>query len=161
MRTHRKIALGLLAIAAALAGGFAEVVWVALYSAFTSISAIDVAHEVAFTAAPDLSWTTNAALVGLGIHLLLSLALGLAFAYFVWPMVRTHGAAATFSAAIVTLALVWAMNFLVVLPELNPGFVTMMPYTVTLISKMLFALAMAAVLLSRRIRCRASRSVLH
>jgi len=48
--------------------------------------------------------------------------------------------------AVVALSGVWAINFFVVLPTLNPVFVTLMPYGITLISKMLFGLAMAGVL---------------
>ena len=45
-----------------------------------------------------------------------------------------------------TLAGIWALNFLLVLPVLNPRFVTLMPYAATLASKALFGLTMAAVL---------------
>lgn len=45
-----------------------------------------------------------------------------------------------------TLATVWAINFFLVLPALNPWFITLMPYLVTSASKMLFALTMAIIL---------------
>jgi hypothetical protein len=47
------------------------------------------------------------------------------------------------------LGAVWAFNFLVVLPQLNPDFVALMPPAITLASKLLFALAMARMLEAR------------
>ena len=44
------------------------------------------------------------------------------------------------------LASIWAMNFLLILPIVNAGFVALFPYTVSLGSKILFGLAMAGVL---------------
>jgi hypothetical protein len=46
---------------------------------------------------------------------------------------------------------VWAVNFFVVLPQVNPAFVHLPPYGVTLISKLLFGLAAARVF-ARRMR---------
>src|SRR5204863_9421935 len=47
-----------------------------------------------------------------------------------------------------SLAGVWLVNFTVILPALNPAFVTLLPLWVTLISKLLFGAAMSAVLLT-------------
>jgi hypothetical protein len=44
------------------------------------------------------------------------------------------------------LACVWAINFFVVLPLISPAFVTLVPYPVSLVSKLLFGVAAAAVL---------------
>jgi hypothetical protein len=44
--------------------------------------------------------------------------------------------------ATVLLVIVWAVNFFLVLPALNPAFVTLLPYGVTLFSKVLFGIAM-------------------
>ena len=44
------------------------------------------------------------------------------------------------------LAGVWAINFFVVLPIVSPAFVHMVPYAVSLTSKLLFGVAAAAVL---------------
>ena len=44
------------------------------------------------------------------------------------------------------LAGVWAVNFIVVLPIVSPAFVDMVPYAVSLTSKLLFGLAAAEVL---------------
>ena len=44
------------------------------------------------------------------------------------------------------LSLVWMVNFLIVLPVVNPEFVHYLPMGTTLISKMLFGAAMGAIL---------------
>ena len=44
------------------------------------------------------------------------------------------------------LAGVWAINFFVVLPIVSPAFVHVVPYAVSLTSKLLFGVAAAAVL---------------
>ena len=48
--------------------------------------------------------------------------------------------------ALLALGLIWAVNFFVLLPAINPLFVELMPHGVTLLSKLLFAVAMAATL---------------
>jgi hypothetical protein len=47
---------------------------------------------------------------------------------------------------IATLAMVWAVNFLVILPILSPGFVGLVPYEASFLSKILFGVSAAAVL---------------
>jgi len=50
------------------------------------------------------------------------------------------------ASALAALATIWAVNFLVLLPQLNPAFVALLPPAVTLLSKLLFALGMGGVL---------------
>ena len=57
-----------------------------------------------------------------------------------------------FTVATVVLLAVWSANFLVVLPYLNPGFVQLLPYGVTLLSKLLFGLSAAAIFRADRLR---------
>lgn len=57
-----------------------------------------------------------------------------------------HSVAGYVGLGVTALAGVWALNFLLVLPLLNPRFVTLMPYAATLVFKALFGLAMGAVL---------------
>jgi hypothetical protein len=54
-----------------------------------------------------------------------------------------------FSFMLASLALVWAINFFVVLPIVNPGFAHLLPYAVTLASKLAFGVAAAAALRAR------------
>ena len=132
---------------AGLAGGLAELVWVTLYSSLTQVSGSEIARQVAVTLFPALMQAPFVVALGVAIHFALSLALAAAFVWIVWrPFIRNRGAVATFAGAAVALALLWASNFLVVLPRLNPDFVALMPYSVTLFSKLLFGVAMAWVL---------------
>jgi hypothetical protein len=49
-------------------------------------------------------------------------------------------------AVVAMLIAVWAMNFLVLLPAINPGFVELVPYGASLTSKVLFGVASAFIL---------------
>ena len=145
--TESQKSLGLSIMAAGLAGGLAEVACVGLYSMFTPLSGAEVAREITASVFPGLAALPSAALLGVAIHFLLSLLLAAGFVFatarLFTPRRRT---ADIFVSALVTLAFVWAMNFFIVLPAINPVFVGLMPYTVTLTSKLLFGVAMAAVL---------------
>jgi hypothetical protein len=132
---------------AGLAGGLAELVWVMLYSSLTQVSGSEVARQIAVTLFSALAHAPFAAALGVAIHFALSLALAVAFVWIVWrTFIRKRGIAWTFAGAAVALAVIWAANFLVVLPRLNPGFVVLMPYSAALFSKLLFGVAMAWVL---------------
>ena len=132
---------------AGLAGGIAELVWVTLYSSLTQVSGSEVARQVVVTLFPALAHAPFVVALGVAIHFALALALAAAFVWIVWrPFIRNRGAVATFAGAAVALTLIWASNFLVVLPRLNPDFVALMPHSVTLFSKLLFGVAMAWVL---------------
>ncbi len=135
-------------------GGLAEVLWVAIYTAAAPTSGIEVARQITASVFPALASVAVAPLLGVGIHLLLSLLLAIAFAFIVWlPFARFYGMAGTMISALVVLVSIWAVNFFIVMPMLNPAFVTLMPYPVTLISKILFGLAMASVLSNSRLSC--------
>ena len=73
--------------------------------------------------------------------------LGSLFAVMIWlPYVRHRGEVVTLVSAIVVLTSVWVVNFFVILPVINPSFVTLMPYWASLFSKLLFGITMAGVL---------------
>ena len=136
-----------LVLIASLAGGLAEIIWVSLYAAFTPLAGATVAREVTASLFPALAAGASGAWLGIAIHMTLALALGYAFAYLIWqPLVRARGPLATLAVSALALATVWTLNFFVVLPALNPAFITLMPYSVTFASKMLFAVAMGVVL---------------
>lgn len=132
------------ALVAGLAGGFAEIAWVAFYSAVSPVSAAEVARGVTstvFTTAPDAPWAPWA---GVGIHLVLSLALGIAFVLALWKLTSGHpGRQRIWVSAVAVAIAIWAVNFLLVLPSLNSAFVALMPLGATLLSKTLFGVAMA------------------
>jgi hypothetical protein len=128
---------------AGLCGGIAEIVWVALYSTVSSTHALEVAQQVSASVLPSLTNPSLMVAMGISIHLILSILLAWGFVMMVWKPV---GQKLTFMPAmllaIATLSVIWACNFFLVLPRLNPAFIVLMPYKVTFFSKMLFALAM-------------------
>ena len=138
----RKIGLPTLAFAG-FCGGLAEVLWIASYAAVGELRGFDVARQVTVTVLPSLANSGFAVLIGLGIHFALSIVLGLGFGLLIWrPFARNLHRGAGALVAITVLAMIWAINFVVVLPALNPGFVALMPYPVTFLSKVLFGGAM-------------------
>jgi hypothetical protein len=144
-----------LVLGAGLAGGIAEIVWVGLVGSQASGGAVEVARQVTATVLPGAGTLTVAPFAGVVMHLLLSVLLAFAFWRFLW---RSFAAQLTPVAAglcgMGSLAAVWLVNFTVVLPALNPTFVTLLPLWATLISKLLFGAAMTAVLLTSRYRRR-------
>ena len=131
------------ALVAGAAGGAMEVLWIGLVAVVFGIQASQVARGVAATVVPASVASASAPWLGLTIHFLLSAALALVFARMVAN--RLHGFA-LLVAALAALAAVWGLNFFVLLPAINPAFAVMLPYPVTLVSKLLFGLAMALVL---------------
>ena len=125
---------------AGFAGGLAEVAWVWLYAAFAEADAGAVARGV--TAALISGPTAAPVSIGLAIHMALAAAFGVALMIALGPVWR-QGRLASYGAALTALAGVWAVNFLVVLPQLSPGFLTLLPLQATLASKLVFGLAAA------------------
>ena len=132
---------------AGLAGGSAEILWVAAYAGMTPASGFNVARGVTETVFPGAGELALAAMAGIAIHMLLSIALAWLLAKPLLQYAVGHfGPKALLPAALTALAGIWAVNFLLVLPVLNPAFVALMPMPVTLASKLLFGAAMAFVL---------------
>lgn len=142
---------------AGLAGGLAEVIWVAGYSAVSGVDGWQVACAISATISPAWAELATASLIGIAIHFLLSFLLAGVFILALWaPYLRRHGVVVTLVAGPFSLAVVWLFNFFVVLPALHPAFVALLPYAVTFISKLLFGLALSAVLMT----CKVSAPVL-
>jgi hypothetical protein len=126
-----------------LAGGLAEIVVVWLYAALTGGDAAMIARQVA--AAIGLDGASAA--TGVAVHMALAAALGVGLNAAVQTV--TGGSVQdrmVFPFMLGSLAIVWAINFFVVLPVVSPGFVHLLPYGVTLASKLAFGLAAAATL---------------
>jgi hypothetical protein len=135
---------------AGLAGGAAEILWVAGYGAVTGTPVGAVARGVTTALFPGLGGLPYAAELGIALHMLLAVGLGIAVvAALAAPVFR--GVAGWSQSALVVLALaaVWSVNFLLLLPQLDPAFVTLLPVAVTLASKLLFGISAAAVLRAR------------
>ncbi len=139
--THRNIIL------AGLAGAVAEVLWVALFCALTPLNGGEVLRQITASVFPTMSASAWAPVLGLVLHFTLGVAVAYAFGFLVWQaFARRMGTATTLGTAMLVLAAIWTINFLVLLPVLNIEFVRLMPYTVTFGSKVLFGIAMAATL---------------
>ena len=138
---------GITIISAGMIGGMMEIGWVSIYSSISSVSAIEVAREISVTILPYTADSYYAPMLGLFIHLLLSMLLVISFAATILkPAVRRYGKLGIMLSSMMILGIVWVVNFFIVLPILNPSFILLMPYIVTLISKLLFGLAMGWVL---------------
>ncbi len=151
MKTYSQIETGgsllKLILLAGFCGGMAEIIWVQLYASLTGHNGVEVARQVTASLLPGMADAAFAPSLGIAIHLVLALLVALVYAALVWlPFVRRRGPAASVAAASAILATIWAVNFLLVLPIVNHVFVTVLPYPVTLGSKLLFGMAMAGVL---------------
>jgi len=134
-------------VAAGLAGGVAEVLWVAAYGAVTGTSVVAIARGVTAALVPGLASLPCAPVVGIALHMALAVGLGIAVATaFRAPLLRVVGPWSMSLLVVLVLGAVWSFNFLVLLPHVDPGFVTLLPMAVTLASKLLFGVSAAAVL---------------
>lgn len=150
MSTRNIMRIGVLA---GLAGGVAEVAWVAGYSALTGASGAAVARGVTTAFLPDLYDLPVAVGLGIVLHMMLAVGLGVAVAAaFSAPMLQRIGDWSRSTLVVLTLGIVWAFNFLVVLPLLEPSFLTLLPLAATLASKLLFGVAAATTFRMNRTR---------
>jgi hypothetical protein len=130
---------------AGAAGGLAEVLWVSLYASVSGLDAAVVARGVTTAVGLQTLVPHAPAAAGIAIHMALAVALGVALAS-VWQVLPANLRKAHLAFGAAALTCVWAMNFFVVLPIVSPDFVHVVPYSVSLVSKLLFGLAAAHVL---------------
>ena len=131
---------------AGLCGGMAEIIWVQLYTFLAGQSSVEVARQVTASLLPGMAQAGVAPGIGVAIHLALSACLAMVYAWVVWlPFTRRHGPTVSVAVAVGVLACVWVVNFLLLLPVINADFVGLLPYSVSLGSKLLFGMAMAGV----------------
>jgi hypothetical protein len=130
-------------VLAGLAGGIAEVLWVGAYCALTPLSASEGLRQISASVVPTAAHSAGAPALGMVIHLSLSVALAMAYGLTMGiAPVRRPSQAGVIARAVAALTAVWLFNFFVLLPQLNPAFVDLLPYPVTLLSKLLFGVAM-------------------
>ncbi len=132
-------------IIAGAAGGLAEIAWVTLYAGATGGNAAALARGVTSAAGVSALLPQSPAALGVAVHMMLAVALGITLAC-AWRALRAHNMAlgGPYPFMLAALAGVWAANFFVILPIVSPAFVHMVPYAVSLTSKLLFGLAAAA-----------------
>ena len=127
-------------------GGIIEVAWIGLYQHLAGHETAAVARGVTQSLIPNLATVPEAVPLGVSIHMALAVILGMAIAIFVRKLLpRIVGTAMEPVVVVSMLVGVWAMNFFVVLPTINPTFVELVPYGASLMSKVLFGFAAALV----------------
>lgn len=134
---------------AGLAGGLAEIGWIVLYSSFGAADTAAVARGVTHTFSPEPAAVSASVAVGIAIHMTLALMLGVAVAVAVAAkLVLPRSGSALLEACFVMAVLiaVWAVNFHVLLPLINPAFAELIPLGASLASKITFGVAAAMVL---------------
>lgn len=134
-------------VLAGLAGGVIEVAWIALYGQLAGAEPAGVATGVTRTIFPTLKAAPLTVALGITIHMMLAILLGIVVVLLLrsfWP--RLTGTALAPLVVVAILVGVWAVNFTVVLPALNPAFVSLLPYGVSLTSKVLFGAGAALVM---------------
>lgn len=138
-------------VVAGAAGGIAEIIWILVYALVTGTDAATLARGVTTAAGANSLFTGGTVASGIAIHMILAAALGTALAS-AWRSFSQRWSNQTNPYAVIPIALaaVWAINFLIVLPLLSPDFVQIVPYPVSLTSKLLFGLAASAVLSHRK-----------
>lgn len=143
LRINDTIRIGILAGAA---GGLAEVAWVSLYSVITGGSAAALARGVTTAAGVTAVLPAAPVTTGIVVHMVLAAMLGVVLTGLWQALAQTPRVSSLYVVAIALLASVWAMNFFVILPLVSPGFVKLLPLSVSLVSKLLFGLAAAETL---------------
>ena len=133
---------------AGLIGGLVEFGWVTLYADITGADPHQFAPGIVSAASvraliPGRPPSLLAVIVNLSFAVVLGIVLT-----FAWRAIRARRPDLTnpLPFALAALAVVWAINFFVVLPILRPEFVHLVPYGVSLTSSLLFGAAVAAVL---------------
>ena len=132
---------------AGAAGGIAEIAWVLLYAGVTGGDAATLARGVTSAAGVRALLPSSPVMLGIIVHMSLAVMIGLLLA-FAWRELREQVPSLKnpYPFALMTLAGIWALNFFVLLPIVSPAFVHLVPYTISLISKLLFGIASAAAL---------------
>jgi len=133
-------------ILAGAAGGVAEIIWVSLYATVTGGDAAILARGVTTAVGVTALLPTASVAMGVTVHMALAVLLGIAVACLWQGMAPRHGVSGGYASVLAALAAVWVINFFVLLPAISPAFVHMVPYAVSLTSKLLFGLAAAETL---------------
>lgn len=137
-------------IALGVAGGFAEIIWIAAYGSLAGSDTTEVARAITSTvgrALPGISLASAPFIYGIVIHMLAAVGMGIALVL-VWQGLTTRGRTRfnVYTFMVGALALIWVFNFFVVLPLISPAFVEIVPYPASFVSKLLFGLAGAIML---------------
>ena len=132
-------------------GGMAEVLFMLFYSFVSKGSLVVIGSEITKSFFKSYEAGVDAALLGLLIHFLLAFVVSFFFITVIMPLFNAFNHPNRIMLmSLVYLAMIWCLNFLILLPKVNVAFVHLFPYMVTFASKLLFGYSMS-VYLSRNI----------
>jgi hypothetical protein len=130
---------------AGTAGGLAEIAWVTLYAGMTGADPVFLARGVTTAAGVTALLPASPVALGIGVHMALAVMLGVVLTFGWQALAVKRGLTNPYPFMLAALAGVWAVNFFVVLPIVSAAFVHIVPYTVSLTSKLLFGVAAAEI----------------
>lgn len=132
-----------LALIAGLVGGATEILWLMFLCRFLPLDLAEVARQTALSIYIFSQTSQWLILWGIAIHISMSMAVGLLFAYIINRSPDAlHKITLTPLLSIAFLLVIWIVNFALILPILNPTFMALMPLIATLMSKVLFGCGM-------------------
>ncbi len=137
---------------AGLLGGLVEIGWVTLYADLTGFDPARFARGViTAVGVRALLPGRSSALLSISVNLAFAAALGIVLA-FGWRAVRARwpNLSNPLPFGLAALAIIWAINFFIVLPLVRPEFIHVVPYAVSLTSSLLFGATVSAVLYETR-----------
>ena len=141
---ERRLGIGAVA---GLAGGAAEIAWILFYSGLGTVDGNGLARGVTATFSNSVAVSSAGVTVGVLIHMMIAILLGIAIALVsgkILPQVRSALLEPCF--VVTGLVGVWAVNFYLILPVINPDFVHLLPLEASLASKVFFGISAAVVL---------------
>ncbi|MFY9692652.1 MAG: hypothetical protein WA776_06770 [Xanthobacteraceae bacterium] len=146
MINARRLAIIRTGVFAGAAGGLAEIAWVTLYAGVIGADPAVLARGVTTAAGVTALLPASPVALGIGVHMALAVMLGVVLSLG-WQALSANrrSLANPYPFMLAALAGVWAVNFFVVLPLISPDFVHLVPYAVSLTSKLLFGVATAEV----------------
>src|SRR5580658_350567 len=111
-------------VVAGVVGGLAEIAWITLYAAATGADPATLARAVTTAAGVSALFPAAPVVLGVTVHMLLAVTLGIALS-FGWRVLSSHRLeiANPFPFTLAALIGIWAVNFFVVLPSIDPAFI--------------------------------------
>ncbi len=131
----------LVSVVSGLFGGLAEVLWIYLYCLQSDVSLQQISNEIVL--AVHLASTNQ--YQGLLIHFALSIIIGIAYGKIVLRRIDTNNLGLMLIVSTIIFACIWMCAFKIILPHLNMDMVTIVPYYISLPSKILFGACMTLV----------------